>query len=88
MIFSFNQNKFLFNKIYLYDIKIYFYLIKNLYSKKYFCYLTCFHPIKYFFDYVNFSLNTFLVTVSGLPFLSAKVRILLSVCKLKSIMML
>ena len=48
-IFLFNQNRFLFNKIDLYDIKTYFYLIEtNLYSKKIFL-LTFFHPIKMFF---------------------------------------
>ena len=49
-ILLFNQNKFLSNKIYLCDIKIYFYLIEtNLYSKKYFYYLTFFHPIEMLF---------------------------------------
>ena len=33
--FSFNQNKFLFNKIYLYDVKAYFHSMKRkLYSKR------------------------------------------------------
>ena len=38
--------------------------------------------------HMNFPFDTFLVTISGLPFLFAKVRILLSVCKLKSSTML
>ena len=70
---------------YIYDIKIYFYSFKtNLYSKKKkrFYYITFFHPIKVFLYYMNFSSDTFLVTISGLPFLFAKARILLSVCKL------
>ena len=33
---------------------------------------------------MSFSLNTFLVNISGLPFVFTKVRILLSVCKLKT----
>ena len=57
-------------------------------QKKYFYYVTFFHPIKTFLYYMSFSFDTFLVTISGLPFLFAKVRILLSVCKLKSSTML
>ena len=71
----------------IYDI--YFYSIKtNFYSKKYFYYITFFHPIKIFLYYMSFSFDNFLVTISGLPFLFAKVRILLSVCKLKNNTML
>ena len=34
---------------------------------------------------MNFSLNTFMVSISGLPFVSiTKVRVLLSVCKLNN----
>ena len=33
---------------------------------------------------MNFSLNTFLVSISGLPFVFTKVRTLLSVCKLNN----
>ena len=75
---------------YIYDIKIYFYSIKtNLYSKKQtFLLYNFFHPIKIFLYYLSFPFDTFLVTISGLPFLFAKVRILLSVCKLKSSTML
>ena len=51
-------------------------------KKKRFYYITFFHPIKVFLYYMNFSSDTFLVTISGLPFLFAKARILLSVCKL------
>ena len=43
-----------------------------------------FYSIKICFYYMNFSFDTFLVTISGLPFLFAKVRISLSVCKLNS----
>ena len=53
-------------------------------QKKYFYCITFFHPIKIFLYYMNFSFDTFLVTISGLPFLFAKVRILLSARKLKS----
>ena len=68
------------------DIKTYFYSIKvNLeFKQKYFYYKLFLHPIKIFFYYMNFSFDTFLVTISGLPFLFAKVRILLSVSKLNS----
>ena len=55
-----------------------------LFKNKYFYYITFFNPIKIFFDYINFLFDTFLVTVSGLPFLFSKVRILLSVYKLNS----
>ena len=77
------MNKFLFNKIYLYDIEINILFNQNKFvlKKKYFYYITFFHLIKYFFYYMNFSFDTFLVTVSGLPFLFAKIRILLSVYK-------
>ena len=57
-------------------------------QKKYFYYITFFHPIKIFLYYMSFSFDNFLVTISGLPFLFAKVRILLSVCKLKNNTML
>ena len=43
--------------------------------------------LKYFFYYMNFSFYTFLVTISGLPFLFAKVRLLISVYELNSSMM-
>ena len=39
---------------------------------------------KYIIDYMNFSLNTFLVSISGLPLVFTKVKILLSVCKLNN----
>ena len=78
-IFSFNQNKFIFNKIYLCDIKIYFYSIKtNLYSKRnIFVIWLFFVQLKYFLLY-EFFIRYFLMTISGLLFLFAKVRILLS----------
>ena len=62
---------------------------KQICIKKYiyiyiFYYITFFHSIKIFLYYMNFSFDNFLVTISGLPFLFAKVRILLSVCKWKS----
>ena len=70
-------------KEFLCNIKIYFYSIKtNLYSKRnIFVIYAFFHPIKTFFYYMNFSFDTFLVTISGLPFLFVKVRISLSVYK-------
>ena len=43
-------------------------------KKKRFYYITFFHPIKIFLYYMNFSFDNFLVTVSGLLFLFAKVR--------------
>ena len=57
-------------------------------KKKCFCYIAFFHPFEIFFCYINFPFDTFLVAISGLPFLFAKVRILLSVCKLKNSTML
>ena len=78
----FSQNKFLFNTIYLHDIKKYFYSIKiNFCSKKYIyviskfiffqskqiciqkeiflLYNFYFHPIKIFFNYMNFLIRYF-----------------------------
>ena len=45
------MNKFLFNKIYLYDIEINILFNQNKFvlKKKYFYYITFFHLIKYFF---------------------------------------
>ena len=45
---------------------------------------TFFHSSKIYFYFMNFLLNTFLVSISGLPFAFAKIRILLSVCKLNN----
>ena len=56
--------------------------------KKRFYYITFLHAIKIFLYYMNFSFDTFVVTISGLPFLFAKVRILLSVYELNSSTML
>ena len=53
-------------------------------KKKTFLLYNFFHPIKIFSYYLSFPFDTFLVTISGLPVLFEKVRILLSVCKLKS----
>ena len=79
-IYFYSINKFLFNKIYLYDIKINFYWNKtNLYSKRNIFVITFFHPVKIFFYYMNFSFDTFLVTITGLSFLFAKIGILFSV---------
>ena len=91
-IFLFNQNKFVFKKyIFIisplfswnqkrfYSVKINFHSVRNI-----FIIYTFFHSSKIYFYYMNFSLNTFLVSVSGLPFVFTKVRILLSVCKLNN----
>ena len=51
-------------------------------SRKHFYHIYFFHSSKIYFYYMNFSLNTFLVSISGLPFVFAKVRILLPVYKL------
>ena len=48
---------------------------KFVFKKKYFSYIYFFHPIKMFFYYMNFPSNTFLVTISGLPYLFEKVRV-------------
>ena len=61
---------------------------KFVIKKKCFYYIAFFHPIKISFYYMSFSFDTFLVTISGLPFLFAKVRCLLSVYKLNSRTML
>ena len=88
--------------IFIHVIKINFYSIKYVYmipkyifiqpkknyiQKQKIYYKTFFHPIdiKY---YMNFSFETFLATICGLPLLFAKIRILLSVRKLKSSAML
>ena len=57
---------------------------KQICIKKAVFYITFFHPSKIFLYYMNFSCDTFQVTISGLPFLFAKVRILISVCTLNS----
>ena len=63
-------------------ISRYIFIQSNLYSKRnIFVFLLFFYPIKIYFYYMNFSFDTFLVTMSGLSFLFAKVRILLSVYK-------
>ena len=66
------------------DIKIYFCSVKiNLYSVRYIFIIHTFsHSNKLYFSYMNFSLSTFLVSMSGLSFVFTKVRVLLSVCKL------
>ena len=88
----FNQNNFAFNKIYFHNItffpdtKIYFYSVKtNSYAvRSIFIIDIFFHSSKLYFYDINFSLNTFLVSISGLPFVFTKVRILLSVFKLNN----
>ena len=70
------QNIFLFNQN------------KFVFEEKHFYYLTFFHPVKIPFYYMKFSFNAFLATISGLPILFAKVRILLSLYKLNSSIML
>ena len=97
--FVFNKIYFYDVKIYFYSMKINFYSIKYMYinismfsfnqnkfifKKKYFCYITFFSIQLNFFYYINFSFDTFLVTISGLPFLFGKVRILLSAYKSNS----
>ena len=57
---------------------------KFVFSKKHFHYMYFFHSSKIYFYYMNFSLNTFMVNISGLPFVFTKARILLSVCKLNN----
>ena len=68
--FSWNQNISLLNQN------------KFVFSKKCFYHVFFFHWSQIFFHCMNFLFNTFLVSISGLPFVFAKVRILLSVCKL------
>ena len=80
----FNQNKFVFNKIYFHYIT-FFFMISNIFIKLKFSYhMYFFYSSKIYFHYLNFSFNIFLVTISGLPFIFTKVRILLPVCKLNS----
>ena len=66
-------------KIYFHSVKINLYLVRNISIIYIF-----FHSNKIYFYYMNFSLNTFLVSMSGLPFVFKNVRILLSVCKLNN----
>ena len=66
---SFNQNEFVFKKIYIY-----------IYFNKY----ILFHLFKMFVHYMNFSFDTSLVTISGLPFLFSEVTVLFSVYKLNN----
>ena len=92
-IFSFNQNKFVFNKVYSHHITFFFPWYQNIFSfsqnkfvfsTKYFYHIYFFHSSKIYLNYTNFSLNTFLMSISGLRFVFTKVRILLSVCKLNN----
>ena len=71
---------------FFHDIKIYFHSVKiNLYSiRNIFIIYTFFHSSKIYFYYMNFLLNIFLVSISGLPFVFTKVKISLSVCKLNN----
>ena len=89
----FNQNKVVFNEIFflsyycfLHVIQIYFCSIKIiLYSiRNIFTIYIFFHSRKIFFYYMNFSFITFLVSMSGLPFVFTKVKALVSVSKLNS----
>ena len=66
-------------KIHFYSIKIILYSIRNIFAIYLF-----FHSRKIFFYYMNFSFITFLVSISGLPFVFTKVRFLDSVRKLNS----
>ena len=54
------------------------------FNEKYFYHIYFFNSRKIFFYYVNFSFITFLVSISGFPFVFTKVRILHSACKLSS----
>ena len=91
-ILLFTWYKFAFNKTYFHYmtffhvIKIYMYSIKiNLCSTRN-IFIVCifFCSSNIFFYYTNFLFNTFLVSISGLPFAFTEVRIFLSVCKLNS----
>ena len=94
-IFLFNQNKFVYNKVYFHYITVFsryqdifsFSQNKSIFSNKHFYHVYIFfHSIKIYFYHMSFSLNTFLVSIAGLPFVFKKVRILLSVCKLNNSM--
>ena len=82
-IYLFNQNIFLFNEIYFPDIEIYIHSIKTNFnwsklikinSKGNIFIILLFDPIKIFLYYVSFLLDSFLVTIPGLPHLFAKVK--------------
>ena len=90
-IFSINQNKFVFNKVYSHHITFFspwyqnilsFSQNKFVFSTKYFDHIYFFHSSKIYLNYTNFSLNTFWMSIFGLQFVFTKARILLSVCKL------
>ena len=68
-----------YQKIYFHSVKINLYAVRIFLSYIYIFFI----QVKCFY-YMNFSLNTFLVSTSGLPFVFTKVRILLSVCKLNN----
>ena len=85
-MFLFNQNEFVFNKVYHYMYfswcQKYFLFNQNkfAFNKKYLYHILFSHSTKIYFYYMNFPFSTFLGSISGLPFVSMKVRILLSVC--------
>ena len=64
-------------KIYFHSVKINVYSVRNIYLIYIF-----FHSSNIYFHYINFSLNTFLASISGLAFAFTKVRMLYSMCKL------
>ena len=88
-MFLFNQNEFAFNKVYHYMhfswCQKYFLFNQNksAFNKKYLYHILFSHSSKMYFYYKNFPFSTFLGSISGLPFVSMKVRILLSVCWLR-----
>ena len=57
---------------------------KSVFSKKYFYHKYFFHSSKICFYYMNFLLNTILVSISDVPLVFTKIRILLPVCKLNN----
>ena len=92
-MFLFNQNKFVFNEIFFFIILLFFSCYQDIFllnqknfvfNKKYFYHIHIFSFKKNIFYYVNFSFITFLVSISGLPFVFTKVRFLDSVRKLNS----
>ena len=64
-------------KICFYSVKIYLHSIRNIFI----IYILFFRSSKIFFYHINLSFNTFLESMSGLPFVFTKVKIFFSACE-------
>ena len=57
--------------IYLYSVKVNLYSLRNIFII--YIYIYIFHLSKIYLYFMNFSLNTFLLSIAGLPFVFTKI---------------